>query len=48
MNAATNQLPIQVNGLTQPEAEFVYNIEVLGLPARKAAYMDPVAALAYE
>jgi hypothetical protein len=34
-----NDLSPAVAHLTQEEAEFVYNVEVIGLPARKAAEM---------
>lgn len=34
----TNQLPA-ISGLTQDEAEYVYNVEYLQLPARRAALM---------
>lgn len=33
----SEQLPVKLNGITEPEAEFIYNVEVLMLPARVAA-----------
>lgn len=40
----TDQLPTQaLAGLTQEEAEFAYNCEVLGLPVRKAAQLAGLA-----
>lgn len=40
----SEQLPIALPaGLTQEEAEFVYNLEVLGLPVKKAASLAGVS-----
>lgn len=35
----TDQLPGMPIGMTHEEAEYVYNVEVLGLPVKKAAQM---------
>lgn len=39
MSESTAPAPYNASGLTQEEAQFVYNVEVLGLPVRKAATM---------
>ena len=39
MSESTDLAEILPPGLTPEEANFVYNVEVLGLPARKAAQL---------
>ena len=40
----TDHIPASFSHLTPDEAEFVYNVEILGLPVRKAANLAGMSA----